>query len=50
MVNTQTSPIIVEHIDDEFLEPKPRNFSRITWDELMQTLMEQKSPSQTIVT
>ena len=50
VVNTHTSPIIVEHTDDEVSEPKPRNFAGAIGDELMKTPMEKKPPSQTIVT
>lgn len=50
MVNTQISPIIVEHINDQVLEPEPRNSTPITSDELMQTPIEQQPTSQEIVT
>lgn len=41
VINTQNSPIIVEHIDDEVPEQEPRNSARTTGDESTQTPMEQ---------
>jgi len=46
VVNTRTSSIIVEHIDDEVLESKHRTIG----DEPAHIPIKQEMPSQTIVT
>ena len=50
MLNTQTSPIIIEHIDDKVSEPEPIYSTRANGDESTQFPMKQQTPSQIIVT
>lgn len=45
VVNTQTSPIIVEHTNHEVSEPEPRDSTRTIEDESIQIPMKQQTPS-----
>ena len=50
VVNTQTSPIIVQHTNDEVSKLDPIDSTRTTRDESIQIPMKQQTPSQMIFT